>query len=782
MANMRNPSEYRKCRICGVKVKIWNLENHFENVHPREVNRLRILKPISGKCVVCEEGVGKSDLVCGKHRIEILPRFLVGKALSPLREYVHKTIQKSANECTHYFLQFFPTSIYAEVGTDIEKIGYEELALHSNKSVFLSYVLLRLCQIIPSVAERAYELARSPSGYGQLRTRYDTEFMEALLSEFEFFLALYYGVQGLYNVATDSVDRPSKVVIVPEETEEAVLKMLMLRIMDSESVYRCSLYPIVHKSSVECLYNGSGAFFCYPREEITKNFDTFKKIWLNMFGSKMPLDESEYFDFVWYFKWIVCPFGFTRQNKSKARFLDDYEGLDEDELFLLLDTIIPDVCSKVGLISSKQLGTKDPNHRVLIGLNRLSWAFKFSSSGGNSYFLPVIEWLHNLLSSLLVQFGRTLNATGPFFEDWINNAVEAFASGLLGFQFTKEFGYVPTRRRKIKKEAVTDWRILEKNLKIKVEEETDVGKTLKLGEIDLVVYANYNIYLLELKSANLSGKKAVKYLNKKAAVQCSKYASWARKQENIKWLLARHRIPEHQVNSIRILCCTNGVYNKTAVTDTKTGERFAVIPLFLLLNLFAGAFTVAIRDVFPFLITGISNGLKFAFPSLHEAYLVDNRERLSETANRIVQDWYAMMTFDRRQDFKNFKKKKPHAFTLARFYAYREVYIGNTSNWILAKPLLLGTEDHVHYYVGTQIGEAGTTLFCSSCKSAIKYYYSPDEEKNLTLNEVLDQKACPFCRRSMKTASDYPDIISNMSFFVLDLKNKVDSRMLDPSR
>jgi len=773
-------SEFRKCRLCGVNVKIRNFEKHFTRVHPRHINELEVMRPEVGKCIICGKKIPeKTSHACEEHEIKIIPRFLVRDALLPLREHVNRIVEGSGKECIDYFLQFFLLRLYAELGTNSAEIGHEELAVLSDRSQFLGYTLIRLCQSLPYMAERAYELASQDSGGGLLRTRYDTDFLEALRSEFEFFYGSYFGINGLFKIAVDSEESPTTLVIVPYNAEEAVLKMLMLRIKDSEFVFRSSLYPVIHATSEECVYDHRGTFFCYSRQHIIDSFDSFKSIWLRMLGSELPVNAKELLDFRAYFKWVVCPFGFTRQKKNKAYYLSDYKELDESTVFALLNMILPNPCSISDYVSTKMLGSKDPHHEVLHRIIRVAWGFRFSSSKGPSYYLPVIDWLYNLLAPILIRFGRTLNVAGDFCEMWIENVIQSFADGSLGFKYTEEFGFIPVRRKARKQPATDSWRILEKNLKIEIRDETSPTQAIQQGEIDLIVYANYNIYLLELKSVNLSAKKATKYLNRKAPIQCSKYAGWIRKQENLGSLMVKHDIPEHKLNSVRILCCTSGVFDKTSVKNAETGERFAVIPLFLMFNLFAGVFTSAIRDIFPPFIKRIKNGLHIALPSLHRSYLLDNREELSETANLLIQDWLKLMTFDRRLGFNHFGKVVPQSFTLAKFFLSREVHIGDTSNWILDRPLLLDTQGEYHFYVGTQIGVAGTTLVCLNCKSAVKYYSAPKEVENKKVDKILRDKKCPFCHESMKSARNQTKVIANMSKCVLKFRKKLDSQILD---
>jgi len=763
--------------VCKSKVKITNLEKHFVNVHPRLVNELKIVNPIDGKCIICGKNIEiGSEYVCEQHKVKIIQQFLVREALLRLRKQTDQIILKSGNECIDYFLQFFLLSLYAELGTDTMEIDHERLVILSDRSHFLSYVLLRFCQAAPNFVERAYEVASRDEGGGEVRTRYDAEFLELLLSEFEFFYALYFGVQGLFNVATDSMKKPSTVVIIPDSRREAVIQMLMLRLKDSEFVYRCSFYPIIHRTSEECVFDEKGGFFCYPREKISANYQLFNELWVKFFGSKLELDASQFQDFRQYFKWVVSPFGFTKKKKNKAYWLAEFEDLDDEELFYLLDTILPEVCSKQDIISTKSLGTFDVNHNTLRKMMRIAHGFRVQSQKGTAYFLPVIEWLYNLLAPLLVQFGRSIKAPGNFFEKWFENVIKSSTNGSLGFKFTREFGYVPIVRNEVREEAVKDWRILEKGFKIVLPDQTDPNTIPEMGEIDLIIYANYSLYLLELKSINLSTKKTVKHLKKKASHQCSKYARWIRNGDNLRSIMEKHGITDNKLRSVRILCCTNGVYDKTSIIDSNTNERFAVLPTFLLINLFSGVFTLSVRDVFPNFVKHIKNGLYFAFPTLQGSYLLNNVEKINETANQIIHDWYNLMTFDRRRDFRLFKESKPPPFTLAKIYIRREEYIGDTSNWILDQPILLNRQEGFSYYVGTQIGNAGTTLICHECQSAIKYYFG-QEEDNLNVQRIIENMKCPLCKKTVNADKD-PQILGQMSKCVLEFRKKLDSKLL----
>lgn len=62
------------------------------------------------------------------------------------------------------------------------------------------------------------------------------------------------------------------------------------------------------------------------------------------------------------------------------------------------------------------------------------------------------------------------------------------------------------------------------NFKFVLPRDETTRKIGESGEIDLVVYANMSLYLLELKAQNLESRYAIQYLRKDAPIQCAKYA------------------------------------------------------------------------------------------------------------------------------------------------------------------------------------------------------------------------------------------------------------------
>jgi len=233
------------------------------------------------------------------------------------------------------------------------------------------------------------------------------------------------------------------------------------------------------------------------------------------------------------------------------------------------------------------------------------------------------------------------------------------------------------------------------------------------------------------------------------------------------------------VKSVRVICCTNGVFDDTEIVCSETGERFALVPQFMLFSLFTGAVTVSIKNVFPEKAIGLKNGLLTAIPSIQTLGLIDCRRRISQTANAILTRWLTLMIYDRRRDYKdiNFKEAKP--LDLAGFLVFKEVHIGNTYKWLLEKLVLVESKEGWKYYAGTQIGIAGATLVCPNCRSAVKYYHTDNERDRKTVEKVFKRKICPFCNNKMANASEYKEIANNMTMIMAKYKYEHGQLMLE---
>ena len=773
--------EYRTCSGCGAQVKLPNLEKHFKKVHPKFINELRWVD-VSNKCLICnKEGANTHFHICKEHLVEIIPKFLVRNVFFPLREKVTEILKKYEKECIKYFLDQEPLLIYATFGACPDEKPLEAFVPFLGRATSLGYSLVRISEIFEVAGEAAYNIALKESGGGPVRTRYDASFLDALLSEIEFFRAAFFGMQGFYDIAVDSIDKPSKLFIIPRTDTETVRKMLLLCISHADAIWQTSFTRLLRPSEQQCVFDEMGAFFCFPKKEISQHFETFVKAWSKNFPLGPIPTAEEFFALHDLFKWVACPSGFTRTNLSKAYYLSNFPkfGLSQERLFAFLDCLLADVKSSADIVSHRSLGGKNSFFKMNRKLMNVALGFKFSSCAGHSYFLPVREWFYNKIMPVLVKVGRLFGAVGDFFEEETRVILKLLSDGNIGLTYSPVFGMVPVLKTQRTSKAKTkmNWRILENNFPISINDHTISKLVGEKGEIDLIVYANFNVYLLELKSLNLAVGKAKKHVKKVAPKQCAKYSAWAKQRADLLALLRKHGISEDEVKSVRVICCTNGVFDDTEIIYLQTDERFAIVPQFVLFGLFVGCVTMSMKNAFPEVVLGLKNGLQMAIPSIQRMGLIDCRKDISQTANTLLTRWLSLMIHDRRKDYKqiSFEDAKPLDFT--RFRVFREFHIGNTWKWFFKDPIMIESANGWKYYAGTQITTAGSSLFCPNCKSVIKYYPADNERDNELVNQALRNKICPFCKNKMVSASESKEIYTKITAIMAKYKYEVDQML-----
>ena len=762
--------------MCGANVQIQNLGKHFELVHPRSINELHWID-VQAKCLICgRDLVNAREAVCKDHVLKIPQEFLVKKVFFPFKENNSERLKRQKSECVQYWLVYVPMIVFSLFGNNPEEKAPREFVSFSSNAVTLGYSLIRICEVFQDIGELAHDLALKDSNRGTSRTRYDALFLDQLLTEFEFFEAALFGMKGFYDIAVDSVDKPTKLLLIPRVDTEAVQKMLLLRIYHSDAIWRASFVQLTRPSNQQCVHDQRGAFFCFPKEKIFENFQELRNSWSEIFPTCPVPTDKEFSDLSDLMKWVASPFGFTRTNITKAYYLEDFRNFDlsENRLFSFLDGLLPDVKSCRHLISHRMLTTYSSVFEFHRKMMEIAIGFSFSSSKGRAYFLPVREWFYNKILPVLVSIGRSIKASGGFFEEETRNILRLLANDNIRLEYSETFGPTPVLKRpgSSKASMKMDWRILEKNFLFSLRDTAISSLIGQDGEIDLIVFANFSLYLLELKSINLEVGRAQKYIREEAAKQCSRYAAWARQKDTLSSFLRKHRIQEDNVKSVRILCCTNGIFDEIDITCSETNEHFAVVPQFMLFSLFIGTITVALRDVFPEPILGIKNAVVEAIPSIKKIGIADLRKEMSKAASELLSRWLALMVFDYRADYQTITFKEARPLNLSRFLVYQETHIGGTWKWLLPKPVQIAFDDQWKFFAGTQIAARGTTIVCTKCKSAIKYYYGDSERDNSSVASILNKEVCPFCNCKTIGGLESMEIRNKMTMVMAKYKHE----------
>ena len=197
----------------------------------------------------------------------------------------------------------------------------------------------------------------------------------------------------------------------------------------------------------------------------------------------------------------------------------------------------------------------------------------------------------------------------------------------------------------------TPWRILEKNYGIELAEGETSSRIGRSGEIDLIVYANMNLYLIELKALNLECNNAIRYMRGKAPLQCARYAAWVREKEKLHGFLEKHGIKEEQLNAVRIMVCSSGIFKDLEVTCPGTGDHFAVVSEFSLFCTMSGIFSFSLKEPFPLNVGTVSAPLKIINDSVRQVEVVNADREIGQRISSQLIRWIKLITYDRRKEY-----------------------------------------------------------------------------------------------------------------------------------
>jgi hypothetical protein len=170
------------------------------------------------------------------------------------------------------------------------------------------------------------------------------------------------------------------------------------------------------------------------------------------------------------------------------------------------------------------------------------------------------------------------------------------------------------------------------------------------------------------------------------------------------------------------------------------------------------------KDVYQPEFLAVPRALIKCHPSLEQMYLPNNYYLFEEQLVQRVNRWLGLLLFDRRRDFQTFKTPELGLLGTTPMM-FLEGLVGDSTAWILPNPIFLGTEKGWDYYLGSQLGNVGSTYLCKSCQTAIKYYMN--SESGFT-------PQCPKCGCGKELEYEpLPDVLSGMGKKMVQYKEKM---------
>ncbi len=784
------PFHVKHCPFCGVYVKPENLGRHIQRVHPQYAYGVdKILIP-SEDCPICgRRNLSKARYglpICDEHYVKDSRKFLIKNFYLKLKKKNNAELA-SDPEAAFWALNSQLHMINNLLGWEPEKINESRFLMFNEASAFTGYFLLRLIEAVPNVEEVMYTVASSNKTVQEsekLRAKI-AKLLILLDAEFELFLAIKFAATGYYDIAVDDEQSPSIILIVPSTTEKSIQNLLLMRLRDANEQWHGTFRRVAFPYGTSSARDEYGVSFTFDRSKIKDHFEVFEQCWNEVFHTCTRLTAAD-FEKLWdWLEWVVSEDGITVENQGHATYFADYRDFDleKDLIFEVLDEVLPEVHERLDLSSPKELSKSDPYLLEFFRLADLARGFRVLTPKGVIYYFPCRKWFYNKLTPVFIKFCRKLGISGECFEKDVHMFFNFYSKVGIKLGGKSALGIMIEPRPIIPKclKVITSrsnpWKVLETNYRFSLSESSLSKSIGKSGEIDLIVYANMNLYLIELKALNFESRQAIKYLREKAPLQCAKYAAWVREQSQFENFLRRHGIREDQLNSVRIVICSSGAFYDLYAECKETGERFAIVPEYVLFSTMAGFFTLSLKEPFPTRIENIAAGLKIVSERIPRIAMVDiNREIRKKVSEELI-SWIKLITFDRRQEYMHpiIDEHLPEAISFFEStLLMNEFYLGNTTKWILPKPLLVKEVGKYKFYLGTQLGDAGTTIVCDNCKSAIKFYWPREENADFEkIQAMVSSSKCLLCGKPLTKSNDSTGIKRMMAMIMSKLKYEI---------
>lgn len=724
-------------------------------------------------CIICKQVLKPDTIppVCTKHIPQNKFEFVYKNIYVKLKQRTDDLIRAQTDNVIKYVFSGMIANVHLSAKFMNEPTQYshkefeERFVDFYHKAELTGYSALRIVDAIPDapikiarVVENQYKrkTKQIPSSFMTIAEK----FLELIEAEYNSLYFMSFYVENYFEIAIDDFDSPKKLALWATPTDQSISHIIALRLLDSNESWQSAFDSIPHPSELIPVSSPTGQRLEISKTELRDNFKLFKEIWKKHFGREFPGDHSLFNGMRDLFRWVAWP-GLNEETLDLVPYLKKKEsGYEKSLLISVLDSVLPELCQHKSRISAKDIVEKMRKFELPHEMVSIGSAFRVGNvKSQKTYFIPAIHWFMNKITPVLLELIGRCNLGGSVFEKLVERFIRIYDHG---YEITQDpstiFGVFVGPRMKEPSEQPS-WlkpRLVEKNYII-------------LGsEIDFILYANRSLYLLETKSIDKDSNYAKKYLAQKGPQQCARYAEWLRNRKEFEKFLSDHSIKPHEVHAVRILIVSNGAVPSFIATHSPTGEQFAVVPPHVLFSICAGIIPSAIIRAFP---TKVFADIESIYPNVE--FLVEERleERFKSAVWKEIRYWIDLALFDRRQQF-----KKPSKEMVSPIFSFKnlriESYVEGQTGWILKTRVFLGESDSWKFYLGTQLGDVGSTYSCRKCRVAVRFYFRDDKQYE-RLIEYARKATCDVCGSLLEYETNV-EITKLIVGLCLDYKRRTD--------
>jgi hypothetical protein len=772
------------CPFCGVFIKPSNFEKHLQKKHPKLTNSFSEITVSGSTCPICGKtnNPNRNELpICEDHYVVDARAYMIKNQYYPLKKE-NDTRLNNDIDVTFHVLQNQLNAMFQLLSWEPESISENQFMLFNEASFITGYLILRIIEAIPNSRDFFKPFSNSKPPSQKMRTMMD-ELIYYINAEFELYSSLQFASGGFFDIATEGDKGSDRLWIIPKTNPDAIKNTLLMRMSNANEQWHGTFNQFIMPSNWKTARDEFGTSVSFDTSIIESNFESYLNIFNDYYESDLKISYEDYENINEWIKWVVSFRGITQDNYSTGIHFDSYSefGLEKSQVFMMLEAVLINPYDKMNLVGPGPITSFTHRLSPIFQLADIARGFMIPSESSCVYYFPCREWFYNRNQPVFVKFARELGLMGDSFEADIQHFSTLYSELGMEFSEVSPMGvmFKPRLGEKIESRTSrgTPWEILESTYEFTLNKDEWIDESRLNGEIDLIVYANMNLYLIELKARNLEARNTSNYYRNDAPYQCARYAAWVRSGQFDSFLESKS-LDRSKINSVRILICSSGLFKEQIVSCEETGEDFAIVPEYLLFSIMAGVFSMSLKNPFPSRIEQSFGGMKIGDRNIGRIVKINNDYNIGVKLSERLTILMETLLFDRREIYDQsliLEKLKyaPAMNMLGTTHVTVEGFIGDTVSWILDQPFLVAKDDGYSFYVGTQIATVGTTRVCDSCKSVIKYYWGePESETANQVEALLKKNICGICGNQYMSQDDSHVLSEKMTLVIAKFKHE----------
>ncbi len=563
------------------------------------------------------------------------------------------------------------------------------------------------------------------------------------------------------------IEEGNKIVISSPDRNRDIQKSICISLSNENNIWN-SLYS--HKELINAedliftLGNSSG-IGKVRKSQIIDNWDLFCELWEKNFNSTLTLTKTQFFNIIDNF---ISRFRnnlpFTLNN-LKSKELEDIPNNELSDIFFLADQVLPNIKEKCILENINSITDEYFYNLKKIGIG---WKYTTNEQIKNIY-VPTNNSIIYFINMVFEDLFKEIDIAGSFYELELSRRISSLNDGIIKLKGNRNYflGYEPKYINNPEKlSEIYNVNVLEKNLIIKVPgmSALDISEE---GEIDLLIYSNNNLFILEAKS--FFGKKIQKGFQK-ASEQCTKYRNWIETDEFNKIIKDKHGIEKFR--NIFIFIITNRQENRLYVKCTKSNLFFPVISFAMLPLILLGFYytEISTKKLIPQHITNaLVEIVKSNFPSYS---ILENFENSEEYRFIWRKYMYIIIHSDSLPEDFDFTQLFQYPFGAG--YQVIDHMIEDTVKWELNEHLFLGEAKGYKVFLITELSNMNSKFICHQCKILWIYCYPGFNLEKKPYYEELSNDLCIKCHNKRNEEDSVNEIDLKGIAGVLLLAKKVE--------